>query len=412
MDLKQTDEAREILAAHSAMFNFEDMRLACTAWMRLAYVHFYLNAPEQQRQAYKHLLELATKLADNHWIARATQGLGEVACVMGDYEACVDVLNAQLPHLQRMGLYVAQSRAWGILGAAYHRMGAFDDAARAYEEAVFMMRAHNSTLYLGTYLHAQAVLAHERERWTLAEHHYQQAIDHYRDVVPNQDNLGAALLCLSWLLLERMDTQAAKHQAQLARDCFPSGSAWALACRLTALHCGASDDLVLGLVETCLAEQNGSATSLFLLRALQSIHIVEVAPPVSSLATHSLYGRLVTRLSQSPAPPTPVVSNGPILRLGPDAKWFELDGQARVNLSRRKAIRLILNALAQQTSPLDVYDLFDLGWPGQAIAPELAAERVYWAVRSLRQLGLQDILLTTDDGYVLHPDITIQWAEV
>ena len=86
-------------------------------------------------------------------------------------------------------------------------------------------------------------------------------------------------------------------------------------------------------------------------------------------------------------------------------------------MSRRKALRLVLEALIYahqdvEQGALDVYELFDRGWPGQQIAHEQAVERVYWAVRTLRSLGLDGVLLTLDEGYALDSKVLIIQEEL
>lgn len=124
------------------------------------------------------------------------------------------------------------------------------------------------------------------------------------------------------------------------------------------------------------------------------------------------------RLSQrvSPARRRCRGGGGPVLKVGASARWFELDEQARVDLSRRKALRLVLDALIQahqdaQPSALDVHELFERGWPGQQIAHEQAVERVYWAIRTWRSLGLESVLLTLDEGYALDSMVLISQEE-
>jgi hypothetical protein len=48
------------------------------------------------------------------------------------------------------------------------------------------------------------------------------------------------------------------------------------------------------------------------------------------------------------------------------------------------------------------------GWPDERILHEAAMLRVYNVVRLLRALGLgHDVLLTRDDGYLLHPSTVV-----
>jgi hypothetical protein len=50
------------------------------------------------------------------------------------------------------------------------------------------------------------------------------------------------------------------------------------------------------------------------------------------------------------------------------------------------------------------------GWPGEIMIRESGNERVYTAIRTLRRMGLDGILLTRDGGYMLNPDLPIKAA--
>jgi hypothetical protein len=101
--------------------------------------------------------------------------------------------------------------------------------------------------------------------------------------------------------------------------------------------------------------------------------------------------------------PTP----GESARIADDGTWFET-ANGRVDVARRGAVRRILAALATRraTSPgeaLGVDDLFSIGWPGERIPYESQVRRVYTAIWTLRTLGLDGLLLTRDEGYLLDP---------
>mgnify|MGYP002176731312 CR=1 FL=1 len=97
-----------------------------------------------------------------------------------------------------------------------------------------------------------------------------------------------------------------------------------------------------------------------------------------------------------------------------DGIRVQLDGRAfvlpsgEVSLRRRQALRRSLAALAQSLAAapgtaMSVDDLFDAGWPGERLGPEHANNRVYNAVSELRSMGLKQILIRQDDGYLLDP---------
>lgn len=89
-----------------------------------------------------------------------------------------------------------------------------------------------------------------------------------------------------------------------------------------------------------------------------------------------------------------------------DGAWFLRDG-VRVDLTRRRALRGILRALAQR-SPLDVDDVFAAGWPDERITPESQARRVYTAIWQLRRLGLGEHLIHDATGYRLSPRVRVE----
>ncbi|MEL6179185.1 MAG: hypothetical protein AAFS10_09530, partial [Myxococcota bacterium] len=59
-------------------------------------------------------------------------------------------------------------------------------------------------------------------------------------------------------------------------------------------------------------------------------------------------------------------------------------------------------------------ELVEIGWPGERLVPESGAMRVYTAIRALRRLGLEPLLLTRDGGYQLHPSwsmVTVEFSD-
>jgi hypothetical protein len=96
-----------------------------------------------------------------------------------------------------------------------------------------------------------------------------------------------------------------------------------------------------------------------------------------------------------------------------DGRWFRRGDDEIIQLGRRGALRLLLVALVERrlASPgaaLDVDAMFSAGWPGERIARESAQARVYTSVQRLRGLGLDGILLTRGDGYLLDPEVVVR----
>jgi len=104
------------------------------------------------------------------------------------------------------------------------------------------------------------------------------------------------------------------------------------------------------------------------------------------------------------------------LVIGAGGRWFQPDGGSRINLGRRGPLRRILLSLAQQRLErpgigLDVQSLIEAGWPGEKILHKAALSRAYTTIQRLRALGLQDVLLTSDEGYLLQPSLPVRIDE-
>jgi len=113
----------------------------------------------------------------------------------------------------------------------------------------------------------------------------------------------------------------------------------------------------------------------------------------------------------------PMMADLTTLSIAPNCHWFRRDPLRKsVSLARRRSLRLILARLVQYQvthpgSALTVEDLLSSGWPGERVLPKAGADRVYVAVRTLRRLGLDGVLLTRDDGYLIDPSVRVEWTE-
>jgi tetratricopeptide (TPR) repeat protein len=104
------------------------------------------------------------------------------------------------------------------------------------------------------------------------------------------------------------------------------------------------------------------------------------------------------------------------LTVARDGSAFRLPGGEPVDLSSRQALGLIMAELARRRSTGDangisVDDLSEVGWPNEKLTQSAASSRVYTAIRTLRTMGLDDILLTGRDGYVLDPKLAFDWLD-
>jgi hypothetical protein len=112
----------------------------------------------------------------------------------------------------------------------------------------------------------------------------------------------------------------------------------------------------------------------------------------------------------------PSAAGAPSLVVARSGRWFEAPGGERVALGTRRALRLMLAAIARARADrpgdaLDVAALLDAGWPGERVLPSAGATRVYGAVAQLRRAGLDEALLRRDDGYLLDPAVGFELVE-
>jgi hypothetical protein len=229
--------------------------------------------------------------------------------------------------------------------------------------------------------------------------HYRSAAAQFDELRQHEDAVATGV-ALSWLHIQREDPALA---AETLDDLETEDPRWnAVIDRTRALACGAAWE------RTAIV---GSDLVAMIARGLGEILDGEPLSQAQELRA-TLQGRLVRALGggrPSVAEPTQRAA----LIVGPEGQWFQTTGDV-VSLRRRKAHRRILAELAQRyidgADPLDVYDAFDLGWPGESVEPEIASERVYWVVGVLRRLGLDGILLTSDAGYYLDPEKVVRRA--
>lgn len=132
------------------------------------------------------------------------------------------------------------------------------------------------------------------------------------------------------------------------------------------------------------------------------------APEVQALARESGDLRFALRLLESTMQSAEAPKRGELV-IAHDASWFTLADQARVDLRRRGALRRILLELANRAAegpsakptPLPGAEVAAIGWPGERMKLEAQSTRVRVAIATLRRLGLRDVLITQEDGYVL-----------
>lgn len=133
------------------------------------------------------------------------------------------------------------------------------------------------------------------------------------------------------------------------------------------------------------------------------------ARAAAALSTMSA-SKLAIAMVEEPAVAAPAAPTG--ITVGPEGRWLLLEDGTRHDLARHGPVRRALWALsvAKNERPghaMTTLEIVEAGWPGEKMRHDAATLRVYTTVRRLRALGLSDVLLTRDDGYLFDPDATI-----
>jgi hypothetical protein len=93
-------------------------------------------------------------------------------------------------------------------------------------------------------------------------------------------------------------------------------------------------------------------------------------------------------------------------------RWFRSPHGEQVPITRWRSLQNLVVKLAERRElapgeALTVDELIAAGWPGERILPKAGATRVYTALSTLRRLGLRDVLIRTEGGYLFRSDIPI-----
>jgi serine/threonine protein kinase/predicted ATPase len=174
-------------------------------------------------------------------------------------------------------------------------------------------------------------------------------------------------------------------------------------------------------LEDWSSEVNERAREPDVARLVEELSGQPLAQRRRSLSEALQSSRGIDAFLSMPPTPTSVEQSPPTLRdreqrlkvnIGASGRWFMLSNGERVSLERRRALRLILKALVDRRSVFPILalsqaQLLEIGWPGEKVRHDAGTLRVYNALSTLRKLGLRDVLLSRDDGYLLDPKVDV-----
>jgi len=282
------------------------------------------------------------------------------------------------------------------LGAIQQERGKMAEARESYERSIACHRDYGSWL-VGVALGQLGDL--ERE-----ERHLEVARSHYSEALMIARHAAEPSLQARWLLsLAGVAASAGRHESALAL--LAEGEV--AAARAPSVAMSLLVILHRGTVEHVAGNLAAATECLRLVE--QSSRPIRSQPVAVRFAFRMLQRSLSVTDTVPPPPLSPWETS---LSIAASGRWFRLTGNETVSLQRRHALRLVLRALLEQRlaapdKALSQASLLEAGWPGEKVGVQAGGLRVYNALSTLRKLGLRQVLLSRDDGYLLDPRLSV-----
>lgn len=342
-----------------------DERAAGLDLASLAALHLQQGQLDRARALAEQAAERCGRIDDRYSRAYAVAIVGWAASELGDLETGVARIEEALESLRSIGERRMYAMLLGFSGVLRQLQGRRDEARVRYADALELLRDQSDRLYEGFTAGAAASLA-----WA-------------------EDDEARARAMFS-IAEERLTQLAASNNARLTA-----------AIELAAGH----EDLWRARRSLAGGDERGSkahiAAARARLRATESaVRDNDDLRVAHRLLQHAIDGQL----------PAPTASGA--VEIDREAFFVAVAGAPRVDLRRRRALRLVLSELVREREsapgrPVAMSRLVETGWPGEKILVQAGLTRLYVTIRSLRELGLRTVLLRQDDGYLLDPSVRI-----
>lgn len=429
----------------SAAESIGDARLIARAELARARVHRWEGDLDRSDAALARASRAAARAGDVTTEASCARNLAANRFRAGDLEGFGAHLEEALDAAKRSGRASDEVNALNGLGYLYAERGQVDRALAELERALRLAEEARIPGLIALVHASLSALMLRAERLREAERHSSAAIAIYEELgyvrqwalehlvrararlslgelEGSRDDASAALDRARWLGLEGPANKALVALGAalvLSRDF--GGAHDALERALSRMSAGDPEAprawAYAGAARAMLGHL-ASAREAFeragdeMGSALSGLLAVAIGEAPASPAVRSAEAQRAVELVRSIASERTVEDGGPCLEVGEDARWFRLEDGERVDLTRRRALRAVLFGVVEQHGaargePLSVDAVLEAGWPGERMSPESGARRVYVTINRLRKLGLEDLLLTTGDGYMLAPHVRI-----
>jgi tetratricopeptide (TPR) repeat protein len=295
-----------------------------------------------------------------------------------------------------IGAVREEARASHVLGVMLQEAGRARDAEAHYHRAHDMFHRLDDRLSVGRTRAALGSLLHEQGELDCAREQYEAACaELHRVGSPGLLSAAQAALGAALADLDRIE------EAEAVFTGLAAGTEHARLHTLARAH--------LDLAHARQAQRSGAVDAARTFRD-RAAHVLARSgnPPAGASVRCGV--RLLARVLEPMRPN----SRSFIARLvvAKGARSLVLPSGERVDLSRHASLRLIVLALARRhrdgiSAGLPSDELLACGWPGERVDPLSGSARVRVALSRLRSLGLRDLLVRIDHGYVLAPEIAV-----
>ena len=371
--LGDLDRAREQLGhALAVVRQHGDSRSEAIALSDLGNLEIDQGDAASARDRFELALDISRSIGDRYDEGYFLAGLGMAALELGDLALAREHYEEAADTHQRVGNPRGEGIARAYLGLCAEMDGRSGEARRAYRDAQELLSGHGPPLPLGLVHCWRGRLEADAGQLTAARRHLA---------------LGSRLLAeLGDNLVSAVPALCGAHQAlALAAEAHADGD-FDEAGRL-----GEQARELVARLRAGDERHRSSHVRLALARLRASL------------------GSDAPRLSWAPPSQAELfdgVASEGALTISSSGRSFCAPGGEPVDLSTRRAPRLILRALAEQRErhpgvALDLDALLAAGWPGERLLTEAGATRVYTAIATLRRMGLKPYLLRCDDGYMI-----------
>ncbi len=391
-------------------------------------------------------LERAAASEDDALAAAASADLGliyhqrrEMSDARRQYEHALD-------RARRARCRGTEARVLGNLAALDHDGGAYANAERRYRDALAIFADLGDARHEGIFLANLAILEHEQARHDDARTHFRAALRILGDV--GDDRLmGIALANLGALEHTDGNLEESRNEyeralallettGELRSEALCRGRLAAVVAALGDVSRARAEldiaerqlervgdrvgfgavQLARGFIELTEASRERAAghaeRAAALLERVEQ-RVAEAKAGATALTGRSDDARALTRILEHGMEELDGAWPADALIVGPEARWFRGPRGQWHDLTKRTALRLILLHLTEMRRAMagtgvSVGALQRAGWPDEKMTAEAGSNRVYVALNKLRKLGLDGVLIRSEAGYLLHPDVTIE----